>query len=124
MQKGNLLQFSCLSCKKPVKFSVFELELTQKPIECSQCSKKYVLDDEIFIRQIKKFVALCKQIQLSEEILGDTSVGIQVGEREVKVPYKLLLTRFTSSLDLNVGGEPMTITFRLEPLQDVPDMED
>ncbi len=118
MQKGHNLQFHCLSCNQPVKFSIFELEKDEKPISCNQCDKKYAFNDEVLLRQLKHFTALCRQIHESQEILGECSVGIDVGEHHVKVPYKILLTRFNSILDLKVGEQPISIQFRLEPIQD------
>lgn len=119
MQKGHSLQFKCLTCGTPATFSVFDLD-TQATICCHHCEKKYAFTDPILIRQLKKFEALCRQIQDSEEILGAASVGVDVGEHHVKVPYKLLLTRLSSSLDLNMGGQKVSIFFRIEPLKDTP----
>ena len=121
MQKGHNLQFDCLSCKEPVRFSIFELEKSQKRVICSHCNKQYVLEDENLRRQLRKFEALCQQILDSEEILGNTSVGIDIGEHHVKVPYKLLLTRLNSSLELTIGDQPVSIVFRLEPALDLPE---
>lgn len=121
MQKGHLLQFDCQSCRQPVHFSLFEMEESgDATISCCQCQKKYMLSDKTLRRQLAKFQALCWQIADSEEILGDTSVGVQVGDREVKVPYKLLLTRLTSHLNLKVGDEQLSIVFRMEPSKDLP----
>lgn len=118
-QKGHTLQFNCLGCKTPVTFSVFELD-QKETIPCAGCSKKYSFNDATLVRQMKKFEALCRQIQNSEEILGGASVGVDVGEHHVKVPYKLLLTRLTSSLDLDIGGHKVSIFFRIEPIKETP----
>lgn len=120
MQKGHLLQFDCRGCKNPVKFSLFEIEENNKTIQCEHCQKKYALNDKTLLRQLAKFQALCWQIAESEEILGETVVGVNVGDREVKIPYKLLLTRLTSQLNLKVGDEPLSISFRMEPIRDLP----
>jgi len=120
MQKGHRLQIQCKGCKTPLFFSVFELEKGAHLLKCATCQKSYLFDDEGLIRQIKKFDTLCRAIREAEEILSLTTVGIDVGERQVKVPYKLLLSRLSSSLDLNIGGEPLCITFRIEPSKDVP----
>lgn len=120
MQKGHVLQFDCQQCKKTIEFSIFELDKPGHYVQCEGCKKKYVFNDETLIRQLKKFASLCKQIIDSEEILGNTTVGIDVGGKHVKVPYKLLLTRFTSSLDLIMGDQPVSIRFRIEPLKDMP----
>ena len=121
MQKGHSLQFHCQSCKHPIQFSVFELK-KNKQLKCSECSLVYDFSDETFLRQLEKFENLCRQIQLSEEILSQTSVGIYLGDREIKIPYKLLLTRLNSTLDLMIGETPLTITFRIEPAIDTPEL--
>lgn len=120
MQKGHNLQFDCQGCKKLIHFSVFELEQTEKPIQCPHCAKIYAFSDQTLIRQIKKFEALCRQICDSEEILSNTAVGIDVGDRHVKVPFKILLTRLSSCLDLMIGKQPVVIKFRIEPVKDMP----
>lgn len=120
MQKGHQLQFKCQGCRKVVSFSLFDLDGDDASICCEHCQKKYVLSDENLKRQLGQFEALCKQIHNSKEILSDTAVGIDIGEHHVKIPYKLLLTRLTSSLNLKVGQEEISIAFRMEPLQDLP----
>lgn len=120
MQKGHYLQFDCQECHQPVRFSVFELERRHDLLICPHCGQKYHLEDENLKRQLRKFEMLCRQIVDSEEILANTAVGIDVGDRHVKIPYKLLLTRLNSTLDLYIGSKPVTIEFRFEPLQDTP----
>lgn len=122
MQKGHFLQFCCQSCQNPIQFSIFDLERNEK-ISCSECGLLYDFNDEILKRQLRKFENLCRQIQLSEEILSNTCVGIYLGDREIKIPYKILLTRLNSTLDLMVGDRPLTITFRIEPTVDTPGLE-
>ena len=114
------LQFSCQGCRHPIMFSIFEIENCDTPLCCENCNKKYAFKDEVLKRQIKKFEALCRQIVESEEILAHTAVGIDIGEHHVKVPYKLLLTRLNSNLELMIGDQPLSITFRLEPARDLP----
>lgn len=122
MQKGHYLQFSCQNCQHPIQFSVFDLEKNEQ-IKCAECGLTYDFNDEVLMRQLRKFENLCRQIQLSEEILSNTSVGIYLGDREIKIPYKLLLTRLNSTLDLVVGDRPLTISFRIEPTIDTPVLE-
>lgn len=119
MQKGHLLQFNCQSCKNPLQFSVLDLDRPNHLLECTHCHKKYRFDDDTLKRQLKKFANLCKQIHESEEILGNTSVGVDVGGHQIKIPYKLLLTRLNSTLDLMIGNEPLSIIFRIEPIKDL-----
>ncbi len=119
MQKGHSLQFKCKECQNLLTFSIFELEKDQHVISCTHCEKKYLFNDEVLIRQIKKFEMLCSTIRECEEILGHTSVGVDVGDKQVKIPYKLLLTRLNSCLDLVVGEECISIAFRIEPTKDM-----
>ncbi len=116
MQKGQFLEFKCTSCKTPVAFSIFDFSIEKEHITCNCCNKIYVFTDEKLVRQLKKFELLCKQIVDSEEILSNTSVGIDVGEHHIKIPYKLLLTRLNSCLELKIGSESIYIDFRFEPL--------
>lgn len=119
MQKGQHLEITCQSCQSQVPFSIFSLDEQGNVIECQGCGKKYAFKDETLLRQLKKFERLCQQIHESEEILGSTSVGIDVGNQHVTIPFKLLLTRLNSSLDLTIGDQPCKIVFRIEPRQDV-----
>lgn len=116
MQKGHILQFCCQKCQQAVQFSVFEIEKDSHELFCSNCHTAYDFSDETLKKQLRLFQDLCIQIRKSEEILSNTSVGIYVGDREVKIPYKLLLSRLNSTLDLVVGERPLTITFRIEPV--------
>lgn len=122
MQKGHCLQFDCQACQHPIHFSVFDVE-KEGIIKCSECGLIYDFNDEKLRGQLKKFENLCRQIQASEEILSNTSVGIYLGDREIKIPYKLLLTRLNSTLDLMIGNQPLTVTFRIEPVLDTPMLE-
>ena len=120
MQKGHFLHFDCLRCQKSVNFSIFDLERSQGTLKCNDCSEVYSFQDETLLRQLKKFESLCRQISECEEILSDISVGIDIDGRTVRVPYKILLARLSSTLDLTIGDKPITIDFRLEPLEDLP----
>lgn len=123
MQKGHLLQFPCQTCQHPVCFSVFDLDQNEGIVSCSSCSLIYDFNEEGLRRQLRKFENLCRQIHLSEEILSHTAVGISLGDREIKIPFKILLTRLNSTLDLLIGDQPLTITFRTEPSKDIPIFE-
>jgi len=113
------LQFDCEGCDEPVRFSIFEIEKKEFLFPCEHCGKKYVFKDEVLLRQIKKFESLCRQILEAEEILGMASIGIDIGEHHVKIPYKILLSRLNSTLDLKVGNRPLSIRFRIEPPKDL-----
>lgn len=119
MQKGHFLHFPCQSCQESIEFSVFDLEKIEGKLSCKGCGLIYDFSDEKLKRQLRLFENLCRQIQLSEEILSETSVGVSIGDREVKIPFKILLSRLNSSLCLQVGEQPCNIAFRLEPLNDM-----
>lgn len=118
VQKGPSLQFHCLECGKPISFSV--LDHPRETFSCEECGKSYAFTDKDLNRQLKKFETLCRTILDSEEILANTSVGITVDRRNICVPYRILMTRFNSQLDLTIGDQPLKIEFRVEPLQDQP----
>jgi hypothetical protein len=107
-------QLDCKGCKQAISFSLMDLEATTL-LACRDCGKKYAFTDDTLRRQLKKFASLCRQIRDSEEILSSSAVAVAVGKEEVKVPFKLLLSRLRSTLDLQVGGEHLCISFRVEP---------
>lgn len=116
MQKGYLLEFPCQNCPSTIQFSIFSILKDDCKIKCSNCIKTYLFKDETLIRQLKKFEKLCIQIHESEEILANTSVGVNVGSQHTSIPYKLLLTRFNAQLELEIGGKLCKVAFRAEPL--------
>lgn len=116
------LAFECQSCKESVDLPIFTLD-KQPDVACPSCKAAYRLDDEVLIRQLKKFHALCCQIYESQEILSMATIGVDVGQNKVKIPFKLLLTRLSSYLDLNIGGKPLIISFRFEPLNEMQGLE-
>lgn len=120
MQKGHRLVFTCQACEHPVPFSVFDLRSDQGTVCCAGCGVAYAFGDATLQRQLEQFDALCRQIAASEEILSRVSVGIQVGGQEVRVPYRILLTRLNSKLELVMGDKTLTIAFRMEPRHDLP----
>lgn len=118
MQKGCNLQFSCFNCNDTINFSLLNLHQKQPTIECLTCKKNFDFSDKKLLSQLDKFVTLCTTLQECQDILSDTSVGIYVKGEEILVPYKLLLTRLNSKLELDIGGKPCNISFRVEPSLD------
>ena len=119
MEQGHRLQFECEGCGSPVLFSVLDKESFSQGVRCSCCGKCYLFDDKTLVHHLRLFEGLCRQIYLSQEILGKSSVAIDIGTKCVKVPFNLLLTRLTSVIELNVNGKRSEITFRLEPVMEV-----
>jgi DNA-directed RNA polymerase subunit RPC12/RpoP len=114
LEKGSF-ELHCLECKSPVVFSIFELDSPQHVVSCPQCSKKYGFAEEGLKKHLKQFASLCLQIQESKDILGNAGVSVSVGKDEVTIPFKILLTRLKSTLDLQMGKEKFSISFRIEP---------
>lgn len=116
---GHQLHFNCQVCDGPIHFSVLDTQAIAQVISCKECGKRYQFDDETLLRHLQKFEALCRQIQQSEEILGSTGIAIDVGQHHVKVPFNILLTRLSSVIELNINGKKSSITFRLDPLNQI-----
>ena len=122
MQIGHKLQFHCQECDQPIVFSVLDPTHFQGIVSCSECGCKYAFDDETLLRHLQQFEGLCRQIHASEEILGTTAIAIDVGTHHVKVPFNILLTRLSSVIELNINGKKSSISFRVEPLKDIPEV--
>lgn len=122
MQVGHKLQFNCQDCDHPILFSVLDQNEFSGGVSCCECGRKYVFEDKTLLRHLKKFEALCRQIHAAEEILGDTSIAIDVGSHHVKVPFNILLTRLSSVIELSIKGKKTVIAFRIEPVQDVSEV--
>ncbi len=119
MQIGNQLEFCCIACGNPVCFSILDSQALSAPISCPSCGKQYLFDDETILRHLKLFEALCHQIHESREILGNTHVAVTVGDQEVKIPYKILLSRLNSTINLQIDDQELQVTFRTEPTKDL-----
>lgn len=116
LKQGSSLEFKCTKCHHPVSFSVMSDQETSKTLTCKHCEKEYLLGPQI-LSQLKKFEALCKQIQESKEIFGQAAIAVDVGPHKVKIPFQLLLTRLSSVLELSIGNEKASISFRVDTLQ-------
>lgn len=115
MQNPHNLELVCPECETDIPFSLFELDQSSHPaVECHKCGRAFLFEDETLRRQLHLFTALCKQLRDSEEILSDAAVSVTLGDQNVEVPYKLLLTRLNSKLQLTVGNKEISITFRMD----------
>jgi len=120
VQVGNNLEFRCIKdgCGELVKFSVFDISRNHS-IRCAACGKEYVLGEEL-TGKLDKFERLCRAVNEAEDILSDTNVGINVYSHQVRIPFRLLLTRLNTQLNLTVGGKDIQIQFRVNPSKDMP----
>ena len=118
MSEDGNIEFECVKddCTEVVGFSLREVEKGSK-IVCSACKKEYHLDRSL-VDKLKSFEQLVQAVKSSRDILGNTSVGVTVDKRTVKIPYRLLLTRMTTMLDLKIGDQSLTFRFRVEPLKE------
>jgi len=116
MKNGKHVEFNCLDdvCGKPVQFKLLEIE-TSPIIRCPNCGKEYNLNGN-FHKKLKKFESLIYAIKDAEEILGDTNVAVNYRNHEIRIPYRLLLTRMNTLLTMNIGGKKVELRFRVEPL--------
>ncbi len=110
MEIGHQLEFTCQRCECAVLFSI----VNPRPLQCTQCGQQYCFDDGI-LHQMRLFCDLCRQIHESQEILSSTAIAMDIGSQSVKIPFNLLMTRFSSVLTLHIHGRALDISFRLEP---------
>ncbi len=111
---ANHIEITCLACRKPVSFSLMDITADAELL-CTECGKKYTFNRAL-IEKISRFEKLLAAVYDARDLLGNANVGIYFNEQEVKVPYRLLLTRLNTMLTLSVGDKEMAFRFRIEPL--------
>lgn len=111
------IEFKCIQeeCDGVIRFSILDVE-KKIAVQCPICRNDYTFNKDL-IEKIKKFVQLILAVRAAEDILGNTSVAIDVGEHSVQVPYRLLLTRLNTMLTLKIGSSEIIFKFRVEPLK-------
>ncbi|MBI1871559.1 MAG: hypothetical protein HYS07_10245 [Chlamydiae bacterium] len=111
------IEFKCIQdeCSGIIQFSLLDVE-KKSSFQCPQCLNDYTFNQEL-TGKIRKFVELILAVRASEEILGNTSVAIDVEGHSVQVPYRLLLTRLNTLLTLKIGSKEIIFKFRVEPLK-------
>lgn len=114
-QLPHTLTLTCSECSHQIDVSLADLNVLPLIIHCSRCHKQYGFHDNALIGQVRQFISLCKEIKASEKLLASASVAVNIGNNEVKIPFKLLLTRLRSTFDLAIGNKKMTFSYRTEP---------
>ena len=116
MQKP-AIEFKCIQeeCDGLLSFSILDVG-KKVAVQCPVCRNDYTFNKD-FMEKSKKFVELILSVRAAEDILGNTSVAINVGEKSVQVPYRLLLTRLNTLLTLKIGTNEIIFKFRVEPLK-------
>ena len=127
MQLGSVLEFHCVAkgCRHAIKFAILDVKDDQR-LMCAACGQSYFFNKEL-VCALATFDKLCRAIHESEGILSDTNVAVNVAGHEVKIPFRLLLTRLNTSLTIRIPQEingktvehPIDIQFRLQPLTDI-----
>ncbi len=109
------IELQCVGCSNVLAFSLLQLQ-PEGRLQCEQCGKQYCFNSEL-LDKIQRFEKLLQAVYNARDMLGSANVGIAFKDEEVKVPYRLLLTRLNTMLTLNVGEKETIFRFRVEPLK-------
>jgi len=95
------------------------MELAEKhgEITCPECHRAYSFDEN-FIDKLQRLKKLILAVIAAEDILGDVNIAVTTAHEEIKIPYRLLLTRLNSIITIDIGDKKVDFTFRIEPLND------
>jgi hypothetical protein len=112
-----VVDFDCLAadCGKTVEFNLMSLGENGGQVVCPHCHNPYKFDAK-FRKKLEKLRVLVLAVQDAQDILGDCNVSINTPVTEVKIPYRLLLTRLNTLISLTVGEHTVDFNFRIEPL--------
>ena len=121
-KKPNLaaqFDFECLEhdCGATIRFDLMHLEKNERQVACPACHRLYRFD-KTFIAKLEKLRQLVLAVRDAEEILGDCSIGVATPAGDVKLPYRLLLTRLNTLISLKAFGQTIDFIFRVEPLNE------
>ena len=113
-----IIDFNCMEedCDEVVQFNLMQLRENKGLLKCPCCHRQYEFADNVFLDKLNKLRNLLLAVQDAEDILGDVNVGVTTLNGEVKIPYRLLLTRLNTMISLDVGGSKVDFHFRVEPL--------
>ena len=114
-----IIDFGCIeeNCHSIIQFNLLELKEAKGNITCKDCHRIYQFDKP-FLMKLEKLRHLVLAVQNAEDILGDCHVSVKTTTDEVKIPYRLLLTRLNTLISLNCNGKKVDFNFRVEPLND------
>ena len=118
MKNYKQIEFKCLgeNCGKPIIFKLQEVQ-GKTVVKCPRCNREYNFNGS-FVDKLKKFDHLISAIKDAREILGNTNVAVNFKNQEVRIPYRLLLTRMNTLLTISVGDQKIEFRFRVEPLSE------
>lgn len=111
------VDFDCIEsdCLKNISFDLLSLQGGSGQLACGNCHRIYEFD-EAFIGKLDKLRRLVLAVQDTEGILSDCNVSVTTPAGEVKIPYRLLLTRLNTMITLQVEDRTIDFNFRVEPL--------
>ena len=114
-----IVDFDCIEedCGSTIKFNLLELSGDTKNIACTNCHRIYEFEKD-FIAKLEKLRVLILSVRDAEDILDDCDVAIVTPAGEVKLPYRLLLTRLNTLISLDCHGKKLMFNFRVEPLNE------
>ena len=109
------VDFACLDeeCKSVVRFNVMELRKSKGSVSCPSCHREHQFD-AAFLDKLERLRRLILAVMDAEDILGDASVAVTTLAGEIKVPYRLLLTRLNTIITLEIAGKKVDFNFRVE----------
>jgi hypothetical protein len=115
-----IIDFTCMDhdCDQVIQFNLMQLKEDKGILKCPDCHRQYEFADDIFINKLEKLRRLLLAVKDAEDILGDCNVGVTTFNGEVKIPYRLLLTRLNTMITIDVGGNKVDFHFRVEPLDE------
>ena len=111
------IDFDCIEkkCENNIKFNLLDLKENFGKITCTNCRRIYQFD-KVFLEKLEKLKVLILAVRDAEEILGDCNIAIVTPAGEVKLPYRLLLTRLNTLVSFDCNGKKLEFNFRVEPL--------
>ncbi len=112
-----VVDFDCVEedCVKTIQFDLLKLQDAKGQIACPNCRRLYQFDKD-FLRKLEKLRKLVLAVRDAEDILGNCNVSVTTPTGEVKIPYRLLLTRLNTNVTLDIGNRTIDFNFRVEPL--------
>jgi len=108
------IEFECISCGNMIVFSILSMG-DDSGLICSKCGKQYKFNKEL-LDKIRRFEKLLIAVHDVKDMLEYANIAIAIKDEEVKVPYRLLLTRLNTLLRLSVNGKALTFRFRVDPI--------
>jgi len=108
-----------IDCRREGCSGVLRLELEDLArlgeVVCPECGLGDQVDSAL-LGDLELLADLTASIRRAEPILGRTGVAVNVAGKEVVFPYRLLLTRLTTEMALEVTSAPRRIRVYPETL--------